>query len=403
MRRCLPAFLRSGCFLLILASCTKPAPPPVEQQALEVTVAKPAYLPVTEYSDMTGVLDSPNTVELRPRVSGYIQDVQFKDGQQVKEGDVLFQIDPTTYQADVRAAEAEIASRNAKVQLAVANEARFREALKSKAVSQMEYDVTAAEKAVAEADLLKAKAQLNIAQQNLEWTKVTAPIAGIVDRAYLTKGNVASGGMTQGTVLTTIVSVDPMYGYIDLDDQTVLYFQRLYAQNRQNGKTVDQEPITAELQLQGEEGYPHKGVMDFVSNRINPSTGSLQIRGTFPNPDRLLLAGRFIRVRIPLGAPSDSILVPDAAILTEQSQKLVYIVTAENKVEARPVELGPRARGLRVIASGLKPDDRVIIRGLQRVRPGVTVTPLDGAITPEQAPGTPQPTPPLPVEKKPSE
>jgi RND family efflux transporter MFP subunit len=345
-----------------------------------VTVARPAMEKVTAFTDLTGTLDSPNTVQLRPRVSGYILEVKMKDGQDVKAGDVLFVIDPVTYKADLQKADAEVKSAEAKFKEASAQEARFKDLLAKKAVSQEEYDIRLAQKEVTEASIFAAKGDVTIAQQNLEWTKVVAPIAGRVDRAYVTKGNVATGGMSQGTVLTTIVSSDPMYAYIDVDDQTVMYFQKLAGKERPNPTSGAGIPAT--LQLQGEKGFPHSGTIDFVSNRINPSTGSLQVRGTFPNPDHLLLPGRYVRVRVPVGAQTEAMLLPEAAVMTDQGQKVVFVVNAENKVEARVVRLGPTARGLRVVSEGLKPDERVVIKGMQRVRPGVKVEPEEGKITP---------------------
>lgn len=373
-----------GLLVVLAVGCGHEAAPGKAEVSLPiVTVARPAVEQVTAFTDLTGTLDAPGTVQVRPRVSGYILEVKMRDGQDVKTGDVLFVIDPVTYMADVKKADGQLKSAQAKLKEATAQEGRYRGLLAQKAVSQAEYDVFLAQKEVAEADVYSANAALDYARQNLDWTKVTAPISGRVDRAYLTKGNVATGGTTQGTVLTTIVSEDPMYAYIDVDDQTVLYFQRLFGKEGTTGGARGGMP--AALQLQGEQGYPHPGKIDFVSNRINPSTGSLQVRGTFPNPDRLLLPGRYVRARVPLGAPREAVLVPETAVITDQGQKVVYLVTADNKVEARVVKLGPTARGLRVVAEGLKPDDRVVIRGMQRVRPGVPVEPQDGKITPGPA------------------
>jgi len=370
----------AGLLVLLAAGCGHEAAPGKAEVPLPiVTVARPAVEQVTAFTDLTGTLDAPGTVQVRPRVSGYILEVKMRDGQDVRAGDVLFVIDPVTYVADVKKAEGQLKSAQAKLKEATAQEGRYRGLLAQKAVSQAEYDVFLAQREVAEAEVYSANAALDFARQNLDWTKVTAPIAGRVDRAYLTKGNVATGGTTQGTVLTTIVSEDPMYAYIDVDDQTVLYFQRLFGKEGTGGAKGG---MPAALQLQGEQGYPHPGKIDFVSNRINPSTGSLQVRGTFPNPDRLLLPGRYVRARVPLGAPREAILVPETSVITDQGQKVVYVVNPENKVEARVIKLGPTARGLRVVAEGLKPDDRVVTRGMQRVRPGVPVKPQDGKITP---------------------
>ena len=394
---CGAALLLAGASLL--AGCSKPPAPKAESSGPPVvTVARPRVEKITRYADLTGQLDAVQTVQVRPRVSGIIVRVDMKDGQLVegevsvwgfvlRPGTLLFQIDPVNYDADLKQAQAQVAIANAKLELAQKNEAREKESYDKGVSSRQNYETFIAQTKVAVAELDAAKNVVVKAQQNLDWTNVTAPISGRADRAYLTAGNVAVGGQTQGTVLTTIRSMDPMYAYFDVDDQTVLYYQRL-VRDKKIAKPRDGEETPVEIQLKGEVGYPHKGTIDFLSNTISPSTGSLQIRGIFPNKDGFLTPGLYVKGRVPIGEPVDAVLVPDEAVIADQGQKIVYVVNDKNMVEARVVTPGPMARGLRVV-EGLAPTERIIIKGFQRVRPGVEVTPEDGTIQTDQQRTTP--------------
>ena len=339
-----------------------------------VTVDKPTVKPVSRYADFTGQIQAKETVKVRARVSGYINKVDFIDGKEVKEGDVLFEIDPVPYQADLDQAVASVKNYQAQLAQSRAEEARVRDLASKNAVSANELDVAVAKRGVNEAQLEGAKAAVTKAKQNLDWTKVTAPITGQVDRAYLTRGNVATGGAQQGTVLTTIVSVDPMYAYFNADEQSVLAYQRL-VQEKKAESVLNGANIPIEAQLDGETGYPHHGVLDFVSNQLNTGTGSLTLRGTFPNPKRTLVPGLYVKAHVPIGKPAEAVLIPDAAVVTDQGSKLVYLVDEKNVVHAKPVVLGPLSDGLRIIESGLTGTERIIVRGMQRVQDGLTVDP----------------------------
>ncbi len=389
-------FIRFLCGLGVCTAlalgCSKSAPPAAQSGPPVVTVALPKVAKVTRYADLTGQTDAAQTVQVRPRVSGFITRVDMIDGQNVigeitlwgmviREGTLLFEIDPVTYDADLKQAQAQVSQMDAKLKLAEANRVAEKELVDKGASTQLKYAPFVAEVEVAQANLNAAKQSVIKAEQNLGWTHVTAPISGKVDRAYLTAGNVVTGGMSQGTVLTTIVSLRPMYVYFDVDDQTVLAYKKLVREKKavsaENGETV---PVN--VQLKGETGYPHPGLIDFVSNRLNPSTGSLQIRATFPNEDDAMAPGLFVKGQVPIGEPQESILIPDEAVIADQGQKVVYIVNEKNVVEARVVQAGPMAYGLRVV-EGLAATDRVIIKGFQRVRPGVEVTPETGTIKTE--------------------
>lgn len=359
----------------------KPAPdvgPP------KVTVAYPKADKVLQFTDLTGSVFAPQSVQVRPRVSGFIKAVplidQHREGQMVKKGDVLFEIDPVTYDADLKQALAQVEVSKAKLDLAEKDEARTKLAYDKGVTSKQDFDTYVAKSAVARAELEAANSPVIKARQNLEWTKVVAPIDGKVDKAYLTPGNVVVGGETQGTVLTSIVSTDPMYVYFDVDDQTVSFYQRLVNEGKLKPVSKGGPAVRVDIKLLGEKDYTNHGQMDFGGNQLNPSTGTLAVRGVFPNPKGFLIPGRYVRGRVPLGEPIDALLIPDDAVVTDQGGKVVYVVTAENKVEAKPVKLGPLTRGLRVVESGLAPTDRVIVRGLQRVQPGQPVEPESGTI-----------------------
>lgn len=401
-----PAALLVGVVALAAAAgCRKPPAPAADTGPVLVTVAHPLVDTITLFTDLTGTIEAKESVEVRPRVSGYITEVKFKEGEEVKKDQPLFVIDPTIYKAQVKQAEGQVKNYQAQLDKAKADVARAKEAFEKAAGSKSELDVAVASQGVAAAQLFTAKANVEQAEQNLAWTTVTAPIAGRVDRAYQTPGNLVTGttvsGGGTGTVLTTIVSVDPMYAYFDVDEQTVLYYRRMIREGKlksvQAGAMVD-----ARLRLLGETGYPHQGTLDFISNRLNPATGSLTIRGTFPNPDRFLIPGLYAEAQIPASKPFEAILIPQEAVNYELTERVVYVVGPGDRIEARAVRLGPTHRGLQVVEEGLGKDaagrttgltrtDRVVIRGGQRVEAGMHVEPQPGEIK------YPPPPPPVPA------
>lgn len=379
--------------LAILAAvfgCTRPpatAPPDAGPPA--VTVAAPVVRPVVTYTDLTGTIAAVKTADVRPRVSGYVERVFFKDGAEVKEGDKLVLIDPRPFQATVAKAKAAVENAAATLKLSQASAARTEKARGTGAVSQEEADQARAQVDVAKANVDGAKAELERAELDLSFTTVTAPFDGRVDRIYVTEGNVVTGGTNQGTVLTRIITVDPVFAYFDVDEATVLTYLELIRSRKR--KALSEAQVPCEVQRRDETGYPHKGVLEFAGNQLNPLTGSLQIRGTFPNPQtngvRPLAPGLFVRGRVPLSVNERAVLIPDDAVATDQARKVVYVVGPDDRVEARPVTLGPLSGGLRIVTAGLKPDDRVVIRGLMRVVPGTPVAPQPGAIEVKGTPG----------------
>ena len=350
--------LAAGLTLLPIAQAAGPAAP-----APKVTVAPVEQQLVTEYEELTGHVDAMETVELRARVSGHLESVNFEAGQLVNKGDVLFRIDPRWYQAqfDLASARADVAEREAK---------RADDLLAASAISNEEAESRRAKAA-------EARAELATARLDLEHTEVRAPISGRISRALVTPGNLIAGSAGGGTLLTTIVTVGNAYVYADLDEATLLKFNRLAREKRilmRNGR------IPVDLQLADEDDYPRHGYIESTDNRVNPATGSLAIRLVFPNDDNALVPGLFARVRIPVSAPSPALLVSERAIGTDQSQKFVFAVGADNTVAYRTVKLGAVIDGKRVVREGLQPGETIIVNGLQRVRPGMTVAPEPAAV-----------------------
>ncbi len=359
---------------LIVTGCgkhadkTAPAPP-------VVSVVQPIAREVIEWDEYIGRLESPESVEVRARVNGYLDKVHFKEGKEVKKGDVLFTIDPRPYQADYDRAEADRQRAESQADLAKNDADRAGRLIATKAISEEDFDTKNKTYYSAQAAVKSAKAALESAKLNLEFTEIHAPIDGRISRALVTEGNLVSGGVSGAgaTLLTTIVSLDPLYLYGDADERAILKYIRLSKEGTRD--SARNKNIPAEAELADETGFPHKGFMDFVDNRVDPNTGTLRARGVFPNTDHSLSPGFFARIRIPGSGKYQALLLPDRALGSDQAQKFVYVVNAENKVEFRPIKIGPMIDGLRVVKEGLKPGEQVIVEGLLLVRPGIVAEP----------------------------
>jgi RND family efflux transporter MFP subunit len=367
-----PPLILFSALVLLSTGCnrqqTPAAPPPPK-----VTVSQPVVREVIEWDEYTGRLEAVESVEVRARVSGYLESIHFQDGQIVKKGDLLFVIDPRPYQAELDQAEAELELAKARLKLTQDNLARAKKLLSARAISQEEADTRASDERVARATVEQAEAAVQAAKLNVEFTQVRAPITGRISRKLVTEGNLINGG-TGGTLLTTIVSLDPIYCYAEADEQSFLKYTRLAQEGKRPSSRQVRNP--AYLALADEEGFPHKGYIDFVDNQLDPNTGTIRGRAVFPNPDLTLTPGLFARIRIPGSSKYEAIMVPDEAIGSDQSQRFVMIVNNENTTEYRKVALGPIVNGLRVIREGLKPEDWVIVKGVQRAaRPGLKVDP----------------------------
>jgi multidrug efflux system membrane fusion protein len=342
-------------------------PPPT------VTVAAVETREIIEHEEVVGRTEAVDSVEIRPRVSGYIQEVRFKSGQKVKKGDLLFLIDPRTRQAALDRAEADLRRAQSSLENAQAEAARAERLLTTKAISKEESDTRAWKLTDAQAALLAAQAARESARLELEFCEVRSPIDGRVSRALVTPGNNVSGVDGNTTLLTTVVSIDPIYVLSDVDETTALRFKRLALE--QKLERDEQGRIAVEMALADEQDFPRKGFVESVDNRLNPGTGSILVRSAFPNPDELIIPGLFVRARIPVGQPKPTLLISDRAIGTDQSQKFVLTLTSSNTVAYRPVKIGPAVDGKRVIREGLVAGEKVVVNGLAKVRPGMPVTP----------------------------
>src|SRR6266436_4350550 len=356
---------------LLFAGCGKrvapTAPPPT------VTVVQPVARDVIEWDEYIGRLESPETVEVRARVNGYLDKVHFKEGKEVKKGDLLFTIDPRPYQAEYDRADAEHQRAISQSALAMNDFERAKRLIATKAISEEDYDTKGKTYTAAQAAVMSAKAASNLARLNLEFTEIHAPISGRISRTVVTEGNLISGSVSGAgaSLLTTIVSLDPLYCYGDADERAILKYIRLSKEGTR--VSARDKEIPAEMGLADEIGFPHKGYMDFVDNRVDPNTGTMRARGVFPNHDHSLSPGFFARIRIPGSGKYPALLIPERALGSDQAQKFAYVVNAEKKVEFHPVKLGPMIDGLRVVKEGLKPGEQIIAEGLLRVRPGIVV------------------------------
>jgi RND family efflux transporter MFP subunit len=326
---------------------------------------------IVEWDEFTGRTEPVEAVEVRPRVSGYIQEVRFQAGQLVKKGDVLFAIDPRWHQADFERRQAEAEEAKVRLENSKREAERTGQLLADKAISIEETDARQSRYQGAKAALLAAQAALDTAKLDLEYTQVRAPIDGRVSRALLTEGNYVNGVAGGATLLTTLVSVDPIYVYADVDENSLLKFNAL-AQAKALEKNGDGK-IPVELELADEEGFPHHGSIESFDNRLDANTGSILLRAIFPNGDGRIVPGLFARIRVPLSERHPALLVEEQAIGTDQGQKFVLTLSPTNTVEYHTIKPGPLVGGKRIIRSGVESGQQVVINGLQRVRPGMAV------------------------------
>jgi membrane fusion protein, multidrug efflux system len=331
----------------------------------QVEVAEVIHRPLREWQEFSGRLQAVNIVEVRPRVSGYVDRVAFTDGARVKKGQLLFQIDPRPFQAEVDRLAAERTRSVSDLELAKANRARAERLISAHAISREEYERQVAAEASAQGSLGSIDASLQAAHLNREFTEVRAPIDGHVSRAAITAGNL----VTSASLLTTLVSDDPVYVYFDADEQTFLR----YAKTRHEQERASSGASDVYIGLVDEDGYPHPARVDFIDNQVDPTTGTIRARAALANPDGRYTPGLFARVRLVGGEDRDSVLIEDRAVGTDLSKKFVLTLAKDNRIEYRLVELGPEINGLRVVTQGLAPNELIVVNGLQHVRPGQSV------------------------------
>lgn len=347
--------------LTLAGGCSKPGPAGGPQGAPPVTVAAAVQRTVTDIEEFTGRLEAPRSVEVRPRIGGTIERVHFRDGQRVAQGALLFTIDPKPFQAELSRAQSQLTSARSRAALATSDLARAKKLLDSKAVSAQEFDQLTSGAATSGADIAAAEAAVRVAQLNLGYTSVRAPMAGQLSRAIITEGNLVN----DQSVLTTLVATQTVYAYFDGSEQTFLRLRK-----------GDPGQRLVHMGLADEPGFPHEGKVDFIDNQLNPQTGSIRMRAVFDNPKGEFTPGLFTRIQLAGGAAYSAVLTPERAISTDQSKKLVFVIGEGNVAQPREVHLGTLIDGMRVVTSGLKAGDLVVVDGLQRVRPGAPVQPI---------------------------
>lgn len=360
---------------LLIAFGLLAAPPLIAQDAepnVLVTVTTPRQEIITEWDEYTGRFIAFEQVEVRARVSGYLQDIHFTDGERIEQGDLLFTLDPRPFEAAIASVKAELDRAQANLTLGKQELQRATLLVAKKAMSQEELDVRSANMKARQADTAAAKAAVQIAELDLEYSRISAPISGRISNNTIDVGNLIQGGGSQ--VLTNIVQQEPVFFVFDLSESSYLKYKR--QRNAAGDSSLVDQAWTVHVRLLDEQDYQHDGQVDFVDTRFDQSTGTIRLRALFDsNANGLLLPGSFGRVRLPAAQPSPALLIPDMAIMSDMAQKIVMVVDQDNVVQPRKVELGPLYQGLRVIRSGLQKDDRIITKGLLRVRPGVKVVP----------------------------
>jgi membrane fusion protein, multidrug efflux system len=364
------------------AGCGTTPPPPPPPPA--VTVAEVSSRDVTEWDEFTGRFEAVDAVEIRPRVSGYLRRVAFAEGKEVRKGEVLFEIDPRPYEADLAQAQAELERARTGAALAASEVERAQRLVKVQAISREEYDARVSAAAQGGASVRAAEAAVSMARLNLEWTRVRAPISGRVSNAMVTEGNLVQAGPPSATLLTTVVSLDPIYVYFDSDEQSFLKYGALARAGLRQSSHVAKSVV--HLGLANEDGaFPHQGYVDFLDNQLDSRSGTIRTRAVFSNKDRLFTPGLFARLKLVGSGRYRATLILDSAIGTDQDKRFVLIVKPDSTVDYRPVQLGRLVDGLRVVTAGLAPGDQIVINGLQRVRPGMKVTATVAAMTPDSA------------------
>jgi RND family efflux transporter MFP subunit len=346
-----------------------------------VTVSPPLKKQITEYHEFTGQFAPVEYVEVRARVNGYLTEIHFTDGQLVNKGDLLFSIDSRPYDIALASARANLALAAASVELANRQLSRAGELRQKDFVAQSTYDERLQQMRAAEATVDAAKAAVRDAELNLEFTRVVAPVTGRISSRQVTVGNLISGGTNGGaaTLLTTIVSLNPIYVNFDMSESDYLAYRRIAASGQLAGARENNLPV--QIRLVDEKAWTHQGILDFVDNQVDRGAGTIRVRAVLDNPNLFITPGQFARIRMPNSIPYDALLVPESSVVTDQSNKILLTVAADGSVVPKPVTLGPMVDDLQVVREGISADDKVIINGLLRARPGAKVTPQDGTIT----------------------
>ena len=371
---------------LFNSGCGSTAPAATEQTVPKVTVATVKTEETTDFDEYTGKTEASEIVEVRARVSGFLKTIDFKDGDYVKEGKQLFTIEPDEYDAIHAQSASRVKLYESKRDLAKAKLARDEVLIKSKAISQEEYEEGVAAYREATAAITAAEADAARTALDVKYTVANAPLEGRIDRAYVARGNLLTGGLGSGTLLTKIVKEQPMHVYFDVDERSLLGYMRKRPEKRETepGSLRDLKMVCL-VRLADEKEFKHEGLLDFASSEVDTGTGTARIRGEFPNLDRSMASGLFVRIRIPMGKPYPALMIPEQALLTDQSIKYVYVVGGDGTATRQTVELGTQQGEMRIIRTGLKAGDRIIVKGQQRVRPGQKVEAEEQKAAPKES------------------
>ena len=349
--------------LVLITGCNQAATAPRGQKQMEVVVTTPITGEVTDYQDFTGRLDALKTVDIRARASGFVMEAPFKEGDFVHEGDLLFQIDRRPYQATLNQAEANLKVAKADRNLQEKNAQRARVLIGSKSIAREDYDTILATSEKAAATVGATEAARDLAELNLSYTRVTAPLSGRISRRFVDPGNLVTADTT---ILTSMVSDNPLYAYFDVDERT--YLELVGPAKRGQSSWLSELRFPVLMRTANEDEFTHTGVVNFIDNRVSATSGTIRMRAVFDNPSGVLKPGLFVRIRLPIGNPYQALLIPDEALMSDQGRKFVYVVNNKNEVEYRAVDLGQEVQGLRVIKKNLAMGERVIVSGMQRVR-----------------------------------
>ena len=355
---------------LSLSGCNRQPPAPPTPPIQQVLFTTPAQETISDYEEFTGRTAAVKTVQIHSRVSGYLERVQFEDGAEVKAGDVLFQIDPRWFKAEADQAAATVSQYESRIERLNRQVARATPLIENRVKSQEEFDQYTFDHAEAKATLKGMIAAKELADLNLSYTRVTSPIDGRISRRMVDPGNLVKA---DETVLTTVVSMDPIYAYFDIDERTVLRLRRLVREGRI--RSTHDSQVTVQIALADEDQFNLSGVVDFVDNQVDPTTGTLRLRAVIRNSQQMLSPGLFVRIRFPVGDPHPALLIPEEALATDQGQRFVYVIGDDNRVVYRRVQVGMLVAGRRAINEGLAPTDRVAVSGLQRLRKDLEVDP----------------------------
>ncbi|MAN78779.1 MAG: efflux transporter periplasmic adaptor subunit [Rhodospirillaceae bacterium] len=376
-----PFLFISAWVFAALVFAAAPAPAAAQQGPMPVTVAKPLVKKITEWDEYTGRFEATNRVEIRARVSGFLESIHFKDGDLVNKGDLLFVIDPRPFEAQLDVAKASLDAAKTRVNLSEREFKRAESLLKRNNISRETFDQRQAELETAKTAVLSAQAQIRIAKLNLEFTRVTAPISGRISDARVDVGNLIEGGSAQSTLLTTVVSIDPILFTFSTSEAEFLKYSRLDATGRLESSRHKAKPVF--VRLMDEDAFTREGRMTFLDNELSSNTGTIRAQAVFENSSGFLVPGVFGRLRLIGSDEYEALLIPDSAVVSDQSKKMVLVVDADGNVKAAPVDMGPLHEGLRVIRGGVGPDDRIVVKGLQRARPGGKVIAKEADLLPD--------------------